>query len=279
MAIKLVAVDIDGTLLDSQGNLPPQNTSAIEEAIQKGVKVILVSGRRWSMARQVAVALGLAFPVVAHNGALIRSPIDSHRLASCFLKPSLAEEILAHAQHHFAYLVLHRDQESNGQTIIHPTCRGNTLMQRYLGQFPEAVIETESLMPWADAELIQIMFGGDLQVIMEIEEMLRSRALVEKVNLTKTYYPHKNLGIIDLLDRNCSKRAAVEYLAAYYGLSRGEILAIGDNHNDLEMLEFAGIGVVVENCVDELKGRGFEETASNNAAGVALALRRFVRTT
>ena len=65
MAIKLVAVDIDGTLLDSQGNLPPQNTSAIEEAIQKGVKVILVSGRRWSMARQVAVALGLAFPVVA----------------------------------------------------------------------------------------------------------------------------------------------------------------------------------------------------------------------
>ena len=279
MAIKLVAIDIDGTLLDSQGNLPPQNTSAIEEVIQKGVKVILVSGRRWSMARQVAVALGLAFPVVAHNGALIRSPLDSRRLASSFLKPSLAVEVLAHTQHHLAYLVLHRDQESKGQTIIHPTCRRNTLMQRYLGQFPEAVIETELLTSWADAELIQIMFGGDLQVIMEIEKLLGSSALVEKVKLTKTYYPHKNLGIIDLLDRNCSKRAAVEYLAAYYGLSRSEILAIGDNHNDLEMLEFAGIGVVVENCVDELKGRGFEETASNNAAGVSLALRRFVAAT
>ena len=95
MAIKLVALDIDGTLLDSHGNLPAENGRAIEESVQRGVKVILVSGRRWSMARQVSAALGLTFPVVAHNGALIRSPIDSRRLASCFLNPGLAAEILA----------------------------------------------------------------------------------------------------------------------------------------------------------------------------------------
>ena len=276
MAIKLVALDIDGTLLDSHGNLPTENGRAIEESVQRGVKVILVSGRRWSMARQVSVALGLTFPVVAHNGALIRSPTDSRRLASCFLKPGLAAEILAHSQDHFSYLVLHRDQDFNGQTVIHPACRKNLLMQGYLGQFPEAVMETESLLPWADADLIQIMFGGELPAILEIEEMLQSRALVEKVKLTKTYYPHKNLGIIDLLDRDCSKRAALEFLAAYYNVSRDETLAIGDNHNDLEMLDYAGIGVVVANCVAELKGRGFEETASNNAGGVAQALRRFI---
>jgi len=276
MAIKLVALDIDGTLLDSHGNLPAENGRAIEEAVQRGVKVILVSGRRWSMARQVSASLGLTFPVVAHNGAVIRSPVDSQRLASCFLKPDLAAEILANSEAHFSYLVLHRDQDLDGQTVIHPACRKNLLMQGYLGQFPEAVMETESLLPWADTDLIQIMFGGELPAILEIEEMLQSRALVEKVNLTKTYYPHKNLGIIDLLDKDCSKRGALEFLAEYYGVSREETLAIGDNHNDLEMLEYAGIGVVVENCVAELKGRGFEETASNDAGGVARALRRFI---
>ncbi|MGH9428918.1 MAG: HAD family hydrolase, partial [Terriglobia bacterium] len=154
MAIKLVALDIDGTLLDSNGDLPTENGRAIEDSVQQGVKIILVSGRRWSMARQVSASLGLTFPVVAHNGALIRCPVDSRRLASCFLKPNIAAEILAHSQHHFGYLVLHRDQESDGQTVIHPDCRKNLLMQGYLGQFPEAVMETESLLPLADTELI-----------------------------------------------------------------------------------------------------------------------------
>ena len=276
MAIKLVALDIDGTLLDSHGNLPNENGRAIKESVEKGVKVILVSGRRWSMARQVSAALGLDFPVVAHNGALIRSPIDSHRLASYFLKPDLAAEILAHSEDHFSYLVLHRDQDLKGQTVIHPACRKNLMMQGYLGQFPEVVMETDSLLPWADSDLIQIMFGGELPAIMEVEAILKSKALVERVRLTKTYYPHKNLGIIDLLDKDCSKRTAVEFLARYYGVSREETLAIGDNHNDLEMLDYAGVGVVVENCVAELRNRGFEETASNDAGGVAQALRRFI---
>lgn len=276
MTIKLVALDIDGTLLDGHGNLPIENRHAIERSVQQGVKVILVTGRRWSMARQVSAALGLTFPVVSHNGALIRFPMNAQRLANCFLKPALAAEILVHSQNHFGHLVLHRDQDFNGQTVIHPACRGNLPMQGYLGQFPEAVMETESLLPWADAELIQIMFGGELTAILEIEQMLQSTDLVNKVKLTKTYYPHKNLGIIDLLDKDCSKRAALEFVAGYYGVSRHETLAIGDNHNDLEMLEFAGIGVVVENCVEDLKGRGFEETASNDAGGVAQALRRFV---
>jgi Cof subfamily protein (haloacid dehalogenase superfamily) len=276
MAIKLVALDIDGTLLDSRGDLPIENGRAIDESVRRGIKVILVSGRRWSMARRVSAALKLTFPVVAHNGALIRSPIDSHRLASCFLKPGIAKEILAHSHEHVGYLVLHRDQDFSGQTIIHPACRKNLLMQGYLGQFPETVTETESLLPWADADLIQIMFGGELPAIMEIEEMLHSRAQGEKLRLTKTYYPHKNLGIIDLLDKDCSKRTALEFLAGYYGVSREETMAIGDNHNDLEMLEYAGIGVVVENCVKELKGRGFEETASNDEGGVARALHRFI---
>ncbi len=228
------------------------------------------------MARQVSEALGLTFPVVAHNGALIRSPLDSHRLLSCFIEPGIATEILAHSHDHFSYLVLHRDQDFNGQTVIHPACRKNLLMQGYLGQFPAAVMETESLMQWADTDLIQIMFGGELAPIIQIEEMLQSTSLVDKVRLSKTYYPHKNLGIIDLLNKDCSKRTALEFLAGYYGVMREEILAIGDNHNDLEMLEYAGIGVVVANCVTELRDRGFEETASNDAGGVAEALRRFI---
>ncbi|MCI0723129.1 MAG: HAD-IIB family hydrolase [Acidobacteria bacterium] len=276
MPIKLVALDIDGTLLDTHGDLPPENGCAISEAVERGVQVILVSGRRWCMARRVSVSLGLTLPVIAHNGALIRSPIDSSRLARCFLEPELAARILARSKDYLRYVVLHRDQGADGQTLVHPACRQNLLMQSYLGQFPDAVLQTESLLQGVDSELIQIMFGGELAAMMEIEHLLQAAGLLENVKLAKTHYPQRNLGIIDLLDKGCSKRAALEFLAAFYGVSREEVLAIGDNHNDLEMLEYAGIGVVVANCVAELKGRGFEETASNNAGGVAQALRRYL---
>jgi Cof subfamily protein (haloacid dehalogenase superfamily) len=276
MPIKLVALDIDGTLLDSRGELPPENAEAIAYVVRQGIKLILVTGRRWGMGRRVSQSLQLPFPLVVHNGALIKSPVTSTTLSSCFIDQETATAILAATKDYLPYTILHRDWSVNGQMVVHPACLENLIMQNYLAQLPESVLPTASLAGMIDPDLIQVMFGGELTIMLEIEKALQASGWVDRVKLTKTYYPERNLGILDLLHNNCSKRAALQFLAAYYGVQREEILAIGDNHNDLEMLEYAGTGVVVANCVDDLKGRGFWETSSNNACGVAKALRRYI---
>jgi Cof subfamily protein (haloacid dehalogenase superfamily) len=277
MATRLVALDIDGTLLDSRGELPEENARAVAEAVGRGVKVILVTGRRWGMARKVSALLRLAFPLIVHNGALIKSPTDPRRLFARFIDQEVAVGILGVTQDYLRYAVLHRDVTADGQTVVHPLCLGNLMMQSYLCQFPDSVLQTVSLPEMIDAELIQIMFGGELEAMVNIETHLRNSGLLDRIKLTKTYYPEKNLGIVDVLHNHCSKGAALQFLAASYRIRREEVMAIGDNHNDLEMLEFAGTAVTVANCVEELKGRGFRETSSNNNCGVAEALRNYMK--
>jgi Cof subfamily protein (haloacid dehalogenase superfamily) len=276
MNFKMVAIDIDGTLLDSNGELPLENARAIERTIKEGITVVLVTGRRYGTARQIADLLRLSSPLIAHNGALIRSPSDGERIASWFLSTDIASEILTKTASFLPYIVLHKDTRCGGQLVAHPLCKINVPLQAYFDKLPQAVCQQESLRNAIDGDLIQIMFSGVLQKMLEIEQHLLESGIIGQIKLTKTYYPEKDLGIIDILDKHCSKRRALEYLTTALGYQPKEILAIGDNHNDLEMLEYAGIGVVVSNCVEELKGRGFAETSSNNDCGVAQALETFV---
>ncbi|MFN8008587.1 MAG: Cof-type HAD-IIB family hydrolase [Terriglobia bacterium] len=276
MKIKLVALDIDGTLLDSQGALPSENVKAIEETLRQGVKIILVTGRRSGTALKVAASLKLDGPIIVHNGALIKTPQTPHRIRSQFIQRETARHILSNTEHFREFVVLHCDKSTPGQQVVHSSTRRNPVLQNYLSHFPDGVSETRDLMGVLDDDLIQLMFCGQLAAVREIEDYLLLNDLSRQVTMTKTYYAEKDLGIIDLLDKGCSKGSALKFLASHYGLMPEEILAIGDNHNDLEMLEFAGIGVIMGNSVQELKSRGFHETASNNDGGVALALRQYV---
>lgn len=276
MKFKIVAVDIDGTLLDSRGELPLENVSAIRRTVDLGIKVILVTGRRYGTARRIAHSLELNFPLITHNGALVKYPSDSRRLAAWFLSPQIASEILVATAPFLAYVVLHRDKPLQGQMVTHPRSQENRALQGYLEKMPQSVYQLESLQDAIDEDLIQIMFSGPLPAMLEVERSFENCGLLEKVKLTKTYYAEKNLGIVDILDKDCSKRCALEFLAGFYDCQPQEILAIGDNHNDLEMLEYVGVGVVMANCVDELKDKGFEETSSNDDFGVAKTLQRFI---
>jgi hydroxymethylpyrimidine pyrophosphatase-like HAD family hydrolase len=105
--------------------------------------------------------------------------------------------------------------------------------------------------------------------------LLLGSALASEVKLASTKYASKNFAMLDVLTAGCTKGAALAEWAGLQGLQRNEILAIGDNHNDLEMLKFAGIPVVMRNCVPELKDYGWHETPSNDENGVAAAIERF----
>ncbi len=276
MALKWIAVDIDGTMLDSSGQLPSGNVAAIRQALDRGVEVLLVTGRRFGAAVWVAEALELSSPLIVNNGAMIKCPIQSHRLARWFLAPEVARAILSATASFVDCTVLHKDRPATGQLVVCARPRTNGQLQHYLNKAPQATVQVQSLQSEIDSDLIEIMFSGPLDLMEAVEGCLKESGLQEHVRIAKTYYWEKNLGIIDVLNKDCSKRSALDFWARSHSIQATEILAIGDNHSDLEMLDYAGVSVVMANGVEALKGRGFYETASNDDLGVARALHRFI---
>ena len=126
-----------------------------------------------------------------------------------------------------------------------------------------------------DEDPIQLMFTGRFEPIREAEAALRSLPFVEDFSLALTLYEDKDFAMIDIINPAVSKGAALAEWAGLRGIPREDILAIGDNHNDLEMLSFAGMPVVMANGVPELKARGWHITGSNDEDGVAAAIEQF----
>ena len=276
MRVKWIAADIDGTILDSSGQLPSGNVAAIRQAQECGVEVFLATGRRFGAAVWVAEGLALSSPLIVNNGAMIVCPVQSRRLARWFLAPEVASAILSATSSFTHCTVLHKDRPAAGQLMVCAQPRTNGQLQHYLNKVPRVTVQVESLQSEIDGDLIEIMFSGPLDLMEAVEGRLKESGFEKHVRIARTYYWEKNLGIIDVLNKECSKRSALDYLARSHGIRSAEIMAIGDNHSDLEMLEYAGVGVVMANGVAALKGRGFYETASNNDLGVAQAIRRFI---
>jgi hydroxymethylpyrimidine pyrophosphatase-like HAD family hydrolase len=109
----------------------------------------------------------------------------------------------------------------------------------------------------------------------EAEAALRGASFAEEFTLAVTSYASKDFAMIDVIHPSCSKGSSLAEWAALCGFAREEVMAIGDNHNDLEMLSFAGIPVVMANSVPELKAFGWHETGTNDEGGVAAAIERF----
>jgi hydroxymethylpyrimidine pyrophosphatase-like HAD family hydrolase len=122
---------------------------------------------------------------------------------------------------------------------------------------------------------IQVMLSGKVAPMREAEAALRGAAFAGDFALAVTSYESKDFGMIDVIHPVCSKGSSLAEWAALRGVAREEVMAIGDNHNDLEMLSFAGIPVVMGNSVAELKAYGWHETGTNDENGVALAIEQF----
>jgi hypothetical protein len=105
-----------------------------------------------------------------------------------------------------------------------------------------------------------------------VQRRLRQAGFLDKITVMKTQYDHRDLCILDILNRECSKGHALKRWAAQQGINREQVMAIGDNYNDLEMLEFAGLAVVMGNASKEMKQSGWKVTASNAESGVAQAV-------
>lgn len=273
--IRLVAIDLDGTLLDSSWGVPEANRQAVARAVERGVHVVLVTGRRFDFTRSITEQLPVPLALIVNNGALIKSA-DGTTLARRLLSRKIARQVLEDTRAFRPCTAVVFDRPAAGQVVFEhldwndPGRRGYFERNRpYLG-------EVSPLENCLTEDPIQVMYSGP------VEQMRRVRALLcggdngADFALAVTEYPARDFSLVDVIHRDCSKGNALREWARRLGVAREEILAIGDNLNDREMLEFAGQAVVMGNAVPELKLLGWPVTLANDDGGVAAAIERYV---
>ncbi|MBZ5700562.1 MAG: HAD-IIB family hydrolase [Acidobacteriia bacterium] len=272
--MRLIALDIDGTLLDSRWGVPAANCAAIAEAARRGIEVALVTGRRYDFALPVARLVDAPLTMIVNNGALIRTH-DGQTHLRHLLARDTAHKVLQATQAWRAATSVVFDRPRANQILTEGLDEDDPYRRAYYARNREFLGRAVPLESCLVEDPLQVMLAGGLAPMRDAEAVLRGLPLAREFSLAVTVYEDKNFSMLDVINPACSKGNALAEWAGVRGYAREEILAIGDNHNDLEMLRFAGIAVVMGNSVPELKSFGWHQTLSNDEAGVAAAISRF----
>ena len=273
--IRLLAIDLDGTLLNSRSEISSANRQALVAAVERKVQVVIVTGRRFHSATQFVRQVPSPVTLISSNGARITDSCGEvhHRN---FLPCRVARQILGAARDYRPYAVAMFDIPGRGQVTMQDNAVAESPLGWYLRSSPDSLAQVPDLEAAITADPVVIMFGGPPGRIEPLEPLLRSFSPAGSVHLTWTKYPARNISILDVMNLGCSKGAALALWATRCRIQPGEVMAIGDNYNDLEMLQFAGHPVVMGNCTAGLDSNGWPVTLSNDEDGVAEAIRRYI---
>jgi Cof subfamily protein (haloacid dehalogenase superfamily) len=274
--IRLLALDLDGTVLDSRGRIPDANRTAIARAIDAGVEVAIATGRRYEFARSILESLPAPLTLILSNGAIVKSH-QGQTLMRRLLPRAAARAVLVGAPEHRANAALIFDRPREGQVVFEFIDWNDHRHRRFYEANRAFVSEHSPLEDALTEDPVQVMFTGGCASMRRLFEGLRDGASSEGAcSVALTEYAHRDFSLVDVLQAGCTKGSALAAWAERQGLPASAVMAIGDNLNDLEMLEYAGTPVVMRNAVDALKERGWAATASNDEAGVARAIETFV---
>ena len=261
--IRLVALNVDGTLLDSQGRLSAANTAAIVQAKSKGVKIVLATARQPRPASWLIQELGLTTPLICHNGAVGYRPEDGVELWHLRLDLSCAREIAAYADEHGFELSI--------------TVDGLTYYRQRPGQTPGPLDESHYVLA-SNLEAVTrpptriIAHGAEAATAIWCEFRPRLWAQVR----FDRYYREGMLYSLTMVSARASKGAALARLCREWKIAPESVLAIGDSEADLEMFAYAGLSVAVGNAPPVVQAAADAVAPSNDEDGVAWAIEKFV---
>jgi Cof subfamily protein (haloacid dehalogenase superfamily) len=273
--IRLIASDIDGTLLNPQFQISECDLTALRRAHDSGIEIVLVTGRRHTFALPIAKQLGFDLWLISSNGAVTRS-LTGESFHRDLMPRETCQELCGCMQEFRGNTVLTFDKETKGAIVLERMDELNASIQRWLEKnmaYIDFVVPIENALV---SDPVQAMFCGSMARMGDALRTLQGCGLGDRTTVLRTEYPERDLSMIDVLNAGCSKGHALERWAAHRGFRREEVMAIGDNHNDVEMLEFAGHPVIMGNACEELRGRGWSITLGNDKCGVAAAVAEVV---
>ena len=271
MKVRLIAIDIDGTLLDSRGRLPDANRRAVHAAVTRGVEVVLVTGRTFHHARPIAAKLGAALTLIVSNGALVKTS-EGRTLATRLIPRHLARDLIVATRPVRGGAAIVFDRPDAGQYVYERIDWSHPQRRWYYDRNHVYMTETAPLETALDEEPLQVAFTGGVEEMRTLARHVRDLPCATRLTLTLTEYEDRDFSLFDVTAHGCSKGATLSDWTARREVRPAEVMAVGDNLNDQEMLEFAGHPVVMGNAVPELKRRGWPLTAGHDENGLAQAI-------
>jgi Cof subfamily protein (haloacid dehalogenase superfamily) len=277
--IRLVAIDMDGTLLPTFAQEMSRRTArALKAAQEAGITVTVATGRRTAYTAPLLEGLGLRAdtPLITSNGAVTRT-LGGERIDRCQLEARVARGLCGLLRP-FGVMVFTFDKLGRGELVLEELEKAQGRISLWVEANRNAIEVVKPLeLALPDGEdPIQGMVTGHLGKMRNAEKALKASVWSGSCECIRTEYPARDLSILDLLPPGVSKGWALERLAARLGVDRKETMAIGDNWNDVDMLEWAGQGVVMGNSAAELrtmaKMRGWKQAPPNDEDGVAVVL-------
>jgi Cof subfamily protein (haloacid dehalogenase superfamily) len=269
--IRLLAIDIDGTLLDPHFKISEANLAALRAAHAAEIELVLATGRRHDYALPVAQEIGVPCWLISSNGALIRSS-SGETFYFDRLPAMTAARLIRHMDAYRGHAVLTFDRQGHNALVLERFEELNQSISRWIQANSGHIQYVSPLENALVEDPIQAMYCGRVARMEEAQQHLAQADFLDEIAILKTQYDHRDLCILDVLNQGCSKGHALRRWAEAHGILPEQVMAIGDNFNDLEMLEFAGLAYVMGNASEEMKQSGWRVTASNAESGVALAL-------
>lgn len=260
--IKMIATDIDGTILNWDGHFSPKVIDCIKNLDKKGIKVVLVTGRMHSSTTPIAEILGLKTPIVSYQGGLVKT-YEGETLYQTQLSPDCAKKIIAWGRKNNIHLNLYLDDKLYVE-------QDNDAIKRYTkGKFVDyTVCSFDSLKIENVNKILAIDYENADRVTDWVDYL--------NANFEDLYVVKSTPYFCEIGSKDAKKSSGVEFLAKMWGIDKSEILAIGDQNNDIELLQAGGIAIAMGNATDELKKYATYITDTVENDGFVKAVEKFM---
>jgi len=273
MSIQMLVIDIDGTLLDPESKITPSTLAMVQAAQQAGVVVTLATARRCCNTVQIAAELGLDNPLILYDGALIVQHPHATILHTHPLQAQTAQQAVELLVRHNIQPVVHPALGLAEEIWTGPSELDDLWVEAYFTVYPEQMwrMPYEALCAGQAAILRVVAFASEEAIQGLIPE-------VSALNCSWTTIKRGRFGTAEMaiMAPGCSKASGVAALARSLGIPLQHVMAIGDNNNDMQMLQSVGWGVAMGQASDAVKAAARAITASNAEDGVAQAIERYV---
>ncbi|MEG6584938.1 Cof-type HAD-IIB family hydrolase [Dendrosporobacter sp. 1207_IL3150] len=263
MAIKLLALDLDDTLLDKSSTVSPRCREAIKKAVEKGVTVTVATGRMYCSALPFARQLEIDVPIITYNGALIKSAFSGETLFQQTLDPVVASEVLNLFREQGWYI-----QVYVGDQLYVDEINDKARIYENLAKV-KAIPVGQELYSMSDGVLKMLAMADK-------DEMAVIGKVVQQAFEGRVFAPISRPTYLEIVHPSINKGISLDFLANKLGITRNEVMAIGDSNNDLDMIQYAGLGVAMGNALPNVKAAADAVTLGNDEDGVAEAIYKYI---
>jgi len=270
MRYKMIAMDMDGTLLNSNKEITERTKMALKKADQKGIKLVVCTGRIFTSALFYAKLIGTKAPIIASNGAYIREKDEDRIIYKKCLQKEKAKEIIKLAENEGFIPHVFTEDTIYSTKLIYSS--------KNYSLWNQQIPENERVKVEIVKDLYDVIEENDiLKIVVMSDELDKLFKLKEQIknNMDVSVFSSFDNNF-EIMAENTSKGNAVKILADYYNLKSDEVICIGDNENDISMVEYAGLGIAMGNATEELKNVADLIIDSNDNDGIAKFIENYI---